>query len=475
MLSVLISVAALALIGLALIALSFLVSSVWEREAKATTFAALQSAAMLILVLVFFFLLWGGFFETAVGTIILIAGIAVGAVAGFILLRRSGANPRALEGTGGLIVGEVQRWDEREIVFARNRYLQPGTEQYREFYSEHPEWEEIDTARREKGGPLGAMGRIDKPHEGPNRAALLASGLLATQLATPDKVKLQPRGPSLDLSPEEATERVKGYARHVGADLVGVTELDPRWTYSHRGMALPLAGEEWGAEIEVAHRYAIVFAQEMSREMIGPAPHTPSSVESMHRYVDGAVIANQVAGYVANLGYSAMANHLSRYDCLLVPLAVDAGMGEMGRLGYLMTREFGPRQRLSAVTTDLPLLPDEPVDIGVEDFCRICRKCAVCCPSRSIPEGDPEEVNGSLRWKLNEMTCFEYWGKVGTDCNVCMRVCPWSHARTFPHRMIVWMVARNRTARRLSSTMDDIFYGKRPRPKDPPAWAGFRQ
>ena len=130
-------------------------------------------------------------------------------------------------------------------------------------------------------------------------------------------------------------------------------------------MALPLAGEEWGIEIEVAHRYAIVFAEEMSRDMIGPAPHSSSVVESMHRYVDGAVIANQVAGYVANLGHSATANHLSRYDCMLVPLAVDAGMGEMGRLGYLMTKEFGPRQRLSAVTTDLPLRPDQPVDIGV--------------------------------------------------------------------------------------------------------------
>ena len=110
-----------------------------------------------------------------------------------------------------------------------------------------------------------------------------------------------------------------------------------------------------------------------------------------------------------------------------------------------------------------------------EDFCRICRKCAVCCPSSSIPEGEPQEVNGSLRWKLNEMTCFEYWGKVGTDCNVCMGVCPWSHARTFPHRMIVWMVARNGKARRLFSAMDDIFYGKRPRPKDPPAWAAYRR
>ncbi len=473
MLGVLISIAALALTGLALIGLGFLVSSVQEREEKATAFAALQLAAMLILALAFVFLLWAGFFETALGIILLMGGIAAGAVAGFLLLRSSGANPRALEGTRGLIVGEVKRWDEREIVFARNRYLQPGTEEYEKFYSEHPEWEESDARRREKGGPLGTMGAIDRPHEGPNRAALLASGLLATQLATPDKVKLQPRGPSLDLSPEEATERVKGYARHVGADLVGVTELDPRWTYSHRGMAMAMAGEEWGAEIQVGHRYAIVFAQEMSRDMIGPAPHTSSSVESMHRYVDGAVIANQVASYVANLGYSATANHLSRYDCLLVPLAVDAGMGETGRLGYLMTREFGPRQRLSAVTTDLPLVPDEPVDIGVQDFCRICRKCAFCCPSRSIPEGNPEEVNGSLRWKLNETTCFDYWGKVGTDCNVCMRVCPWSHARTLPHRMIVWMVARNSAARRLFSRMDDIFYGKRPRPKNPPAWASF--
>jgi reductive dehalogenase len=473
MLGVLIFVAGLALIALALIGLAFLVSCVWEREESATCFAALQSALILALLLAFFLLVRTGFFATGAGIVVLIGGLAAGAVAAFLLLRSTGANPKALEGARGLVMGEVNRWDEREIVFARNRYLQPESEHYRQFYDEHPEWEEPDAKRRERGGPLGAFGSIDRPHEGPNRAALAASGLLTMQLATPDKVKLQPRGPSLDLSPEEATERVKGYARHVGADLVGITEVDPRWMYSHRGMAHPLAGEEWGQEIEVGHRYAIVFAQEMSRDMIGPAPHTSSTVESMHRYADGAVIATQVASYIANLGYAATANHLSRYDFLLVPLAVDAGLGEMGRLGYLMTRELGPRQRLSAVTTDLPLVPDAPVDIGVQYFCRICRKCAVCCPSQSIPHGDPEEVNGSLRWKLDETTCFGYWGKVGTDCNVCMRVCPWSHARTLPHRLIVWMVARNQAAARLFSTLDDVFYGRRPRPKEPPAWARF--
>ncbi len=159
---------------------------------------------------------------------------------------------------------------------------------------------------------------------------------------------------------------------------------------------------------------------------------------------------------------------------IMPPLAADAGLGEVGRIGYLMTKDFGPRVRLSAVTTDIPLIPDKPVDIGAEDFCRICKKCATTCPSRSIPlEDDMTEFNGSLRWKTNAETCFAYWGRIGTDCCICMKVCPWSHARTWPHRLIVWMISRNRHARRIFSVMDDIFYGKKPKPKSPPKWASY--
>jgi reductive dehalogenase len=471
-LNLLIVVAGLFLILLALVGLSFFISCIRERERRATNFAAVQLAALLTPVLVFFLLLRAGFFEGGVGAAVLTCGIAAAGAGCFLLLRRSGGNPRALEGTRGRILGEVEKWDERAIVFARNEYLQPGSKEYEEFYEKHPEWEEADAKRRKVGGLFGATGKLDEPQEAPNRAAWNASLMLAFQLGTPDKVELEPQAPSTDLTPEDATQRVKGYAKSVGADLVGVAELDPRWVYSHRGMVEPLSGETWGQPIEVGHRYAIVFAQEMARDMIDSAPHVSSCVESMNQYARGATTAYQVASYVANLGYSATANHVSHYDCLMVPLAVDAGLGEMGRLGYLMTTEFGPRQRLSAVTTDLPLVPDEPVDIGVEDFCSICLKCADRCPSQSIPHGEQAEANGSLRWKLDEITCFDYWGKVGTDCNVCMRVCPWSHARTLPHRLIVWMVSRNSMARRLFFWMDDLFYGKRPRRKAPPAWVG---
>ena len=43
-------------------------------------------------------------------------------------MRRTPANQRALEGTKGLIIGNVERFDESRHVFARNRALIPGSD-----------------------------------------------------------------------------------------------------------------------------------------------------------------------------------------------------------------------------------------------------------------------------------------------------------------------------------------------------------
>ncbi len=481
-LNVLLFVGAAGLIVQAFIGLSFLISSIWEKEPRASVYAFLQFLGMTGTLVIFLYLTVINFFRTGNGLAILLVGYVGAVLSACLLLARIGANPNALKGAKGLIVGEVRRHDERDLVFARNRSLRPDSEQYEAYYGEHPEKEEIDAQRRAKGGPIGIPGIIDRPHSEANVAMTLASLNIPHYLSTPDKVKPEPhpilreklKTKKVKLSPEEATERVKGYTRNIGADLVGIAKIDPLWVYSHRGEIFNENWEDWGKEINMNHQYAVVFAEEMSFDMIGPAPHTPTVIESMKDYAKGAFISTQLAAMIANLGYSASANHLRHYETILPPLAVDAGLGELGRLGYLMTKEFGPRIRLSAVTTDLALIPDKPVDIGVVDFCKFCKKCAVCCPSKSIPlDEDPTEVNGTLRWKLNDETCFDYWGKVGTDCNVCMKVCPWSHARTFPHRLIVAMISRNSLARRIFSIMDDIFYGKRPKPKVAPKWAHF--
>jgi reductive dehalogenase len=478
-LNILLFIGTVALAVQAFIGLTFFISSIWEKEPRATVFAGLQFLGMLAVLVVYLVLASSGFFKTGAGIALLIAIYVIGITATIFTVRKAKPNSRALEGTPGFIVGEVNRFDERDQVFARNRALRPSSAEYKAYYEAHPEKESIDAERRAKGGPMGHPGIIDNPHGGPNVAATLASLNMPHYLSTPEKVTPQAhfvlKGEKTDLSPEEATERVKGYVKHLGADMVGVTEVNPLWVYSHRGEIFHENWEDWGKEMKLDHKYAIVFAEEMSFDMVGPAPHTPTTMESMNNYAKGAYISSLLAAFIANLGYSATANHLRHYDAILPPLAVDAGLGEMGRLGYLMTKEFGPRVRLSAVTTDLPLVTDKPVDIGAEDFCRICKKCAVCCPSDSIPMEDLSEVNGTLRWKLNDETCFEYWGKVGTDCCICMKVCPWSHARTFPHRIIVWLITRNMISRRLFSIMDDIFYGKRPKPKVAPKWAQFKK
>jgi reductive dehalogenase len=485
MLDLLIFLAVLGLIVQSVIGLSYVLSSISEKERRASLFGALQFLGMLGVLALFLLLLQAGFFHTSLGLSILILGYVIAGLAVLFFVRKSGINRHALKGTKGLIRGEVKRFDEREQVFARNRSLPPGSKEYQAFYKEHPEYEGYDTQRRKRGGPLGSIGAIDGPQGRANVQATLACVSIPQVFSTPDKVKPKPlhnpmyhsvadSGDSkVTLSPREATQRVKGYALSLGADLVGVTEVNPLWVYSYRGEIFNENWDDWGREI-LPDPYAIVFATEMAFDMVGAAPHTPTVIESMRNYSKGAYIATQLARFIANLGYSATANHLRHYENLMVPLAVDGGLGELGRLGYLITKEFGPRVRLGVVTTDLPLVPDKPVDIGVVDFCSICKKCAVCCPSGSIPLTERSAVNGTLRWKLNAETCFDYWGKIGTDCNICMRVCPYSHAKTFPHRLIVWFITRNKYARRLFSFMDDIFYGKKPKAKPAPKWSEYR-
>jgi reductive dehalogenase len=465
------------LCGQAAVGLGYWISSIKELEKRASVFAGLQFLAMMGAVLLFFYGWHVGFLYTGGGIAILIGLLAGAGFAVFLFVKKTPTNPKALEGTRGAIVGEVARVDERDIVFARNRSIRPGTEQYKAYYKKRPAYEKIDAARREKGGPLGQPGTIDKPKERPNIAATLSSRGIALNLSASETY--QPtalpefKGQRIEISPQEATQRIKGYTLNLGAKHVGITKINPLWLYSKRGEIFHENWEDWGKEIEIAHKYAIVFTTEMAFELVGTAPHTPTVISSMSNYAQGAFIATQLAAYIANMGYAATANHMRHYDAPLVPLAVDAGLGETGRLGYLMTKDFGPRVRLAAVLTELELVADRPVDIGVEDFCKICKKCADCCPSNSIPLDDPAEANGTLRWKLNAETCFDYWGKVGTDCNVCMRVCPWSHASSFPHRIIRFLICRNHLSRMLFKYMDDIFYGRKPKPKPAPQWAGF--
>ena len=244
MVNALAMIVAFILAVLAFIGLTFLVSSIWEREKRAAISGGVQFLVMLGLVFSVFYLKWNGFLGTQGGLYFLTCVLVLAVLSAFLLMARIGASKEAVQGTRGLMVGDVKRYDEREIVFARNERLRPDSEEYKAFYKEHPEYEESDAKRRERGGPLGRIGTVDRPCEEPNVAATIASAFFPVQLATPDRVN----PPSLlrlregeSIRPAEATERVKGYARKLGAGLVGITEINPLWIYSHRGMSSQIA------------------------------------------------------------------------------------------------------------------------------------------------------------------------------------------------------------------------------------------
>jgi reductive dehalogenase len=374
--------------------------------------------------------------------------------------------------------------DERDMIFSRNQYT-PGTEQYEQYYQSHPQHKDVDDKRRERGGPLGKPGTIDGRYR-PN-VAMLVSSIEFPNLVG-DKAYVDPAATAAhsvfvskedveakaELDPAKATKIVKKWAKHLGADLVGVCKIDPRWAYTHRGRIHYGDWENWGKEIPAPLPYAVVLATEMDYDMVSSAPHTPTAVESGYNYARGAYITTILSRWFGAMGYKAIAEHNRHFDMLMVPLAVDAGLGELGRLGYLMADKFGPRVRLFAVQTDMPLVADKPVDLGAEKFCEVCAKCGESCPSKSIPLEREQKVDrGIQRWKLNDETCFEYWGKIGTDCCICMAICPYSRPYRNIHKFVRFMLRQSYLARVVFPYIDNILYGRQWKPRKPLDWMAY--
>ncbi len=61
-----------------------------------------------------------------------------------------------------------------------------------------------------------------------------------------------------------------------------------------------------------------------------------------------------------------------------------AGLGEVGAGGFILTPEYGPRQRFALVLTDAELEGDT---VSVKPVCDNCGACATACPFSAIQNG----------------------------------------------------------------------------------------
>ncbi|MFN2303289.1 MAG: 4Fe-4S dicluster domain-containing protein, partial [Anaerolineales bacterium] len=356
----------------------------------------------------------------------------------------------------------TQRVDERTIMFARAR-LQPGSSEFKVYYAAHPEHHKPDSAFRKNPGLLEPGGAFYD--------ALLASSPDGSFFLTEclrDAVDGSMSTPKSTLSLEKSTHFIKNLAKYHGAVDVGICKLAPYHIYSHIGRG----SGEYGTPIKLNHHFAIAFTVEMAYEMIEAAPQMPSVMESARQYAEAGKIAVILAAAIRDLGYPARAHIDGNYRVIAPLVAKDAGLGEIGRMGLLMTPNLGPRVRLGVVTTSLPLIPDPPSwEPSVIDFCEYCNKCAEVCPLNALPFGTRQTYpDGTLRWKIDPERCYTYWTKIGTDCGRCMAVCPYSHADKMLHNFIRWGVKHSGNFRRAAVLLDDLFYGKKPLPHAAPGW-----
>ena len=219
------------------------------------------------------------------------------------------------------------------------------------------------------------------------------------------------------------SEEIKETARNYGAYQVGITQINDNWIYSKNMDNNPIM-------IPEEFKYAIVMTVKMDGSAIKTSPAFTACTATGLAYSKMAFIISCMAEFIRNLGYKAIP--MGNDTALSIPLAIDAGIGELGRNGLLITPEYGPCVRICKIFTELPLKTDKPITFGVTDFCKSCNKCAEACEVNAIQTTDEPSFNvacssnnqGILRWAVNHDKCYKFWIENGGDCSNCISACP---------------------------------------------------
>lgn len=317
----------------------------------------------------------------------------------------------------------VERFDERDTMFARAA-RESGTSEYEDYYELRPEYQTVDDRIRRKP-PLGSP---DAHYHDPERTAETEAYFESIEAIEPDPERVAEYVDRLDDTPDPE-QVLTSLARELGAVDVGFTELPSEYVYTHNGRF----DENYGEAVDLDHRYAVVLLVEMDRKSMNHAPKPPVLQESAKQYYNAAVIAKTIAAVLRRRGFEAEPQYDAHYEVLLPPLAVEAGLGELGRNNILVADKYGSRVRIGAVTTMRPLRNDEPISLGVERFCRSCNRCATTCPARALERNGKSSIRGTKKWPTDETRCYSFWRQVGTDCGICMSTCPFSHENSLVH------------------------------------------
>jgi reductive dehalogenase len=376
------------------------------------------------------------------------------------------------------IIGPVERFDEKYTMFARplwDEKVKPLLNWVlNRSRSKRKEGSTLRDQALRIGSRTGIMMHLFE-NDRPNPIAIAREiGAIATpeRVARNIMVSLPPEGEKWDDSdPVTLTRDIKNAAIYYGADMVGICKLDRRWIYSH---SFDLGSGEYNPqEIPEPFQYAIVMGFGEDHQMLRYAPTYIADAETSLGYSRMAITNAYVSKFIKVLGHKAMSCSTNTVG-MTIPMAIEAGLGQLGRNGLLITREFGPAVRISKVLTSLPLIPDNPVDFGVTELCRTCRICSDKCPSKAILPGErtsearnASNAPGVLKWPIDAERCMGQWSRIRKPCTLCISVCPFNKPNNRFHSMVKMFVDRFRWGDPFYIKMDKVMgYGKTADPKE---------
>ncbi|XUX00038.1 MAG: reductive dehalogenase [Dehalogenimonas sp.] len=163
------------------------------------------------------------------------------------------------------------------------------------------------------------------------------------------------------------------------------------------------------------------------------------SCQGEERYINQYIMA-----FMKGLGYQGMTQDSGSVGMFqLVPFGVASGHGELGRLEHCINTTNWHKNTIPIIT-DLPLPANNPIDAGINRFCRTCGKCAKACPGQALshakePSWEDDRLTkpivstnlyyanpGKKTWWLDEVKCYKagYVDNPGANsCGWCASVC----------------------------------------------------
>ena len=384
--------------------------------------------------------------KLGLGTIALGAGIAAPKVLG---RTANGFLVENQEEYGGIT---VEMLTDGKLPYEANPDVLKSIEEHMNVFSRDG-WDpvrkvEMEKALKEQGGKgIFEINMIDGKGKNPNQSRLdyaLMQAAWATAHMDPfydweshsgainNMASFGKWDPSeLDMNWNDVSIAVKHASLFYGATLAGIAKTNPLWIYDeYVDKGDESSDQDTGntRKVPSSMKNVIALAFEEDYDGIMNSPGRLASAAVGDGYSRMAVTSHKVAEFIRALGFNAIP--AGNGTALSIPIAIDAGLGELGRNGLLITPKYGPRVRLAKVFTDMPLEADIPIRFGVKEFCDVCLTCAKDCPSNSITEGsqtwEGESVSnnkGVLKWYVKPEPCNDY---NGFSCSNCKRNCPFN-------------------------------------------------